>query len=172
MLLAHQNIEVNREADGKNALSCVFQLANKGFDSIVSSDQYEMAVLLSAHGATRPTATHTDRKLKKQCDWAVAAGEVAVHRFEKWRSTWKLPKTLTDSFTKDRKLPDEMVDLITRFAPPSMLGIFEAMRRRTWWRILLLSCGPMARTPGIDLADWLEGKLAAKRRKSKATPHK
>ena len=157
LLLDHKNIEVNHEVEGENALSYVFQHSDSGYVIVLGHKQYEMAVLLSVHGAARPTVT--TRAYANYYDWATAAGEVAVHWFEKWRAP--LIKLIRDQFTicKGRELPDGVVDRIMGFAAPSMLEIFETMRQETWWKTLIRPAMPMISTDANDLTNWLEGRL-------------
>ena len=70
-------------------------------------------------------------------------------------------KLIRSLFTigKGRELPDGVVELIMRFATPSMLEIFETMRQETWWKTLIRPAMPMISTDANDLANWLEGQL-------------
>ena len=172
MLLTRPGIEVNRAiGGGENALSHAFQRTNDGLFSVNGPDLYEMALFLAAHGAVKPTLTHNvssetpsyKKKILKRCDWAVAASKVALRRFNKWRSQFKLPKTLTDSFMADRALPEGVIEHIAWFAAPNTLWMCEVMRAEEWWNVLLRSrVYPLDHIAGpldVALDDWLELEL-------------
>ena len=176
MLLTRQDMNINHELDnGENVLYHILEeSANiysfnhwRGDRGAKERRLLKMAVYLAAQGAVGPSQRMRDRFVHQRCEWAAVAGTLASCMYKKlYLDKWRLPKALADALLIDRGVPEDVVELIARFASPGTLFINKVLGGRTWGRILVASY----KLPGgdlprhydnlADMAVWLEKSVA------------